>query len=204
MKTIDVEIEGISPLLINRFKEQDEVPVKMKKAGKKDYGTPRFQAEQTAYVDEKDKRCWIPSSWIKGTITAVSSDFKLPASRKSVKSIIGGAVIPCDEKLYFVEGYKLKDIEIDSRPVVIQRSRIMRHRARFEKWNFKFSLEIEDDILDVENVHEMLTSAGRRAGIGDFRVQRGGPFGRFIVTNWKILKDKKEIKKKILKQVLHK
>lgn len=201
MKTVEVEIEGISPLLINRFKEQDEMPVKMKKAGKKDYGTPRQQAESTAYQDN-DGKIWIPSSWIKGTITAVSSDFKLPSSRKSVKSIIGGAVIPCEEKLYFIENYKIKNIEIDSRPVVIQRARIMRHRARLEKWSFNFNLEIEEDILDLENVHEMLTSAGRRSGIGDFRVQRGGPFGRFIVTNWKILKDEKEVKLKKVKKIV--
>jgi hypothetical protein len=29
--------KGASPIIINRFKEQDEVPQKMKKAGKKDF-----------------------------------------------------------------------------------------------------------------------------------------------------------------------
>lgn len=184
MKTITITIEGTSPILINRFKEQDEVPVKMKKAGKKDYGTSREQAEQTAYADP-DGKIWIPSSWVKGALTTVSSDYKLPASRKSVKSIIGGAVIPVDEKIYFNEKYKIKDIEVDSRPCVIQRARIMRHRAKLEKWSMTFNLELEEDLIDTENLHEMITAAGRRAGMGDFRPQRGGPFGRFVVTNFK-------------------
>lgn len=136
MKTFEITIQGVSPILINRFKEQDEVPIKMKKAGKKDYGTPREQAEQTAYLDP-DGSAWIPSTWIKGALTTVSSDYKLPSSRKSVKSVIGGCVLPTEEKVYFLEAYKKNHIEIDSRPCVVQRARIMRHRARFEKWTLK-------------------------------------------------------------------
>jgi hypothetical protein len=184
MKTVNITIEGVSPVIINRFKEQDEVPVKMKKAGKKDYGTSREQAEQTVYADP-DGKIWIPSSWVKGALTTVSSDYKLPSSRKSVKSIIGGAVIPVVEKIYFNEKYKVKDIEVDSRPCVIQRARIMRHRAKLEKWSLTFDLELEDDLIDFDNLNEMLTAAGRRAGIGDFRPQKGGPFGRFIVTSFR-------------------
>lgn len=184
MKTFEVILDGISPILVNRFKEQDEVPVKMKKAGKRDYGTPRQQAENTAYLDNNG-RAWLPSTWIKGAIANVSSDYKLPASRKSVKSVIGGAVIPVEEKCYFVQKYTKKDIEIDSRPCVIQRSRIMRHRARFEKWTVKVELEIEDSILDPDNVYQMLVDSGRRSGLGDYRPSKGGPFGRFKVTKWK-------------------
>lgn len=183
MKTFEVEICGVSPLLVNRFKEQAEVPQKMKKAGKKDYGTPREQAEQSAYSDP-DGKVWIPSSWPKGALSTVSSDYKLPSSRKSVKSVIGGAVIPVDEKIYFVGGMTVGKLEVDSRPCVVQRARIMRHRARVEEWKLKFSLQIEDSILDPNNVHEMLSDAGRRAGIGDYRPSKGGPFGRFSVTSW--------------------
>jgi len=117
-------------------------------------------------------------------MTAISSDYKLPSSRKSVKSVIGGAVIPLDEKIYFEEKYKVPDCEIDSRPCVIQRARLMRHRGRFEKWTLSIALQIETDILDEDNVHQMIVDAGRRAGIGDFRPQRGGPFGRFRVVSW--------------------
>ena len=100
--------------------------------------------------------------------------------------MIGGAVIPTDEKLPFLEKSKLENIEVDSRPCVIQRSRIMRHRARLEHWSFEFSLQIEEEIIPVDTIHEMLTDAGRRAGIGDFRAAKGGPFGRFQITSWKV------------------
>lgn len=185
MKTIEVTIEGISALIINRFQENNEVAPSMKKANKKDYGAPREQAEQTAYQDP-DGRLWVPSSWITGAIKTVASDYKLPGTRKSVKSVSGGAVFPLEEKIYFNEKYKVKNIEIDSRPVVIQKSRIMRHRAKLEKWSLTFNLEIDNSILDPENVHQILGDAGRRAGLGDYRPQKGGPFGRFQLTKWKV------------------
>lgn len=183
MSAFTITIEGISPLLINRFSESSEIPKTMKKSNVKDYGTAREQAEKTLYADE-DGRAWIPSSWIKGAISTVSSDYKLPSSRKSVKSIIGGAVIPLTDKVYFEEKYKVKDCEIDSRPVVIQRSRIMRHRAKFEQWTLTCDLDIHEDILPPDDVHQMIGDAGKRAGIGDFRPQKGGPFGRFQIVSW--------------------
>ena len=185
MKTVKVEIQGISPLLINRFAEHQEVSSSVKKSGKKDYGTPREQAEKTAYRDNETDILWVPSSWIKGALSAISSDYKLPSSRKSVKSVIGGAVLPTYEKIYFKEAYKIKHIEVDSRPCVVQRARILRHRARLEAWTLDFSLEVDTDILPLDSVHSMLTDSGRRSGIGDFRPQRGGPFGRFQIILWK-------------------
>lgn len=187
MKTVKVIIKGISPLLINRFKEEAEVKQAVTKKGKKDYGTPREQATATAYQD-KDGRLWIPSAWVKGAIQTIASDYKLPSSRKSVKSVSGGAIIPTTEKLYFLEKHTVKNIEIDSRPVVIQRSRIMRHRARLEDWSVECFLEIESDIIPPDEVHQILNDAGRRAGMGDFRPARGGPFGRFSVVKWTVIK----------------
>ena len=185
MKTFTLKISGISPLLINRFSEASEVPKTLKKSSKKDYGTPREQAEKTAYYDEDTKRLWVPSTWIKGAIQTIASDYKLPGTRKSLKSVSGGAILINEEKIYFDEKYLLKNIEVDSRPCVIQRARIMRHRARLEKWNLTCSVEIDDTILEVSDVNQVLSDAGKRSGIGDFRPQKGGPFGRYIVTEWK-------------------
>lgn len=185
MKTVTIRIEGVSALLINRFKEESELPTKITK-GKKDYGSPRFQAEATAYCDAKTKNLWIPSSWITGAIKTVASDYKLSGTRKSLKSVSGGAVVPIEEKIYFKEKYKLKDVEVDSRPVVVQRARIMRHRARLENWTLEFSLEVDESIVPTDQLHEVMNDAGRRSGLGDYRPPKGGPFGRFIVSKWTV------------------
>lgn len=193
MKTVQVTIQGVSPLLINRFKEQDEVVEAVKKNGKKDYGTPREQAEATAYADEPRKKTsllWIPSTWVMGAIATIASDYKIPGSRKSIKSVYGGAIVPTEEKLYFHEKHTLSKVEVDSRPVVIQRARIMRHRSRLEKWSVTCSFELDDTIIPADSMHQLLTDAGRRAGLGDFRASKGGAFGRFLIRNWKVTADK--------------
>lgn len=183
MKVAQIEIEGLSPILFNRFFEENEKP-ETSRRGKKDYGTPREQAEKTLYQD-KDGTAWMPCFWITGALKTVASDYKLVGTRKSVKSIIGGAVRPLCEKIYFNEGYNKDNFEIDSRPVVIQRARIQKHRARFEDWSIKFELEFEDDLIDPDLLNKMLVDAGRRAGIGDYRPQKGGSFGRYLVTSFK-------------------
>jgi len=184
MKTIYVEVEGLSPLLINRFSETSEIPDAVKKSGKKDYGTRRKQAEKTAYFDEDSKKLWVPSSWIIGSLNTIASDYKLPGSRKSLKSVTGGAIVPRAEKIYFLEDYKLKDIEIDSRPVVIQRARIMKHRARLEEWSLGFYLELDESIIPVKDVGQLFNDAGKRAGFGDYRPPKTGSFGRYLVTTF--------------------
>ncbi len=196
MKKVKVQLKGSAPLLINRFKEQDELVETVKKTTKKDYGTPREQAEATAYADEKTKKLYVPTSWITGAISTIASDYKLPGSRKSFKSVSGGCILPVKEKAYFKQNYKVKDVEVDSRPVVIQRARIMRHRARLEDWTIDFELEIDDTIAPVDKIHDILSDAGNRAGLGDYRPQKGGPFGRFQVTEWKVLNEKKPLTKR--------
>lgn len=57
-------------------------------------------------------------------------------------------------------------------------------RPKFPSWDFKVSVDIDEDYLDISKVQELFTAAGRIAGIGDFRPSRRGPFGRFTVENF--------------------
>lgn len=78
--------------------------------------------------------------------------------------------------------------EIDSRPVVIPatKGRIMRHRPRLNAWGSEFFLEVDESLVDLTLVHECLSEGGARLGIGDFRPEKGGPFGRFQITSWSV------------------
>jgi hypothetical protein len=54
-----------------------------------------------------------------------------------------------------------------------QQSRIPRVRPIFREWELKFSVELQDDAVDVEMFTNALTHAGRLCGIGDWRPQHG-------------------------------
>ena len=69
-------------------------------------------------------------------------------------------------------------------PVVVQRSRILRTRAKFEPpWSVDTTIEVDDDLVDEERLKGWLTVAGARIGIGDWRPQKSGVHGRFEVEN---------------------
>jgi len=84
------------------------------------------------------------------------------------------------------DGQPAKDFEVDSRPVVIPstKGRIMRHRPRFDQWSASFTIRINEMILPVDFVQRLLTEGGEQIGIGDFRPEKGGPFGTFNVVEW--------------------
>lgn len=84
------------------------------------------------------------------------------------------------------KGKPLDNFEVDSRPVVIPstKGRIMRHRPKIEKWQAEIPLEIDTGVLPVATIHQLLEEGGRRIGIGDYRPEKTGPYGRFAVVSW--------------------
>jgi hypothetical protein len=60
----------------------------------------------------------------------------------------------------------------------------MRHRPKINEWCACFIIEIDRTLVDINMIHQLLTEGGRRIGIGDFRPEKGGPFGRFQVDQW--------------------
>lgn len=63
--------------------------------------------------------------------------------------------------------------------VVVQRSRILRTRAKFDQWAVTFRLECDDELVDQEQLASWLDIGGRRIGLGDWRPEKSGHYGRF-------------------------
>lgn len=57
-------------------------------------------------------------------------------------------------------------------------------RPRFDKWGFEANVLIENDEIDESKIRELFDKAGSRMGLGDFRPQRKGIFGKFRVVCW--------------------
>ena len=63
--------------------------------------------------------------------------------------------------------------------VVVQRNRILRTRALFEPWSLTFTLDCDDELVDQEQLETWLDIGGRRIGLGDWRPEKSGSYGRF-------------------------
>lgn len=83
-------------------------------------------------------------------------------------------------------GKPFVDFEVDSR-FVRRRCRagsmtpVMCHRARFDSWQMDLVLRYDETMIEPEDVLTLLRQAGMSVGIGSYRPERGGGFGRFEI-----------------------
>ena len=72
--------------------------------------------------------------------------------------------------------------------VVVQRNRILRTRAKFDEWGAIFTIEVDDELVDRTQLGTWLDIAGRRIGLGDWRPEKSGLYGRFETVEIKEIK----------------
>lgn len=190
MKTVNVTVQGTSPLLQHRFGEEAES--EGSKASRQVTivrGIPREEADKFVYRN-KEGQFYMPGTWFFGALCAAGGNHKMKGSRKSARFVVPAAVRVNEIEIIIRNGdgmSPVQDFEVDSRPVTIPatKGKIMRHRPRFDCWSGQFSLTINDDILPEDFVHQLLNEAGMQQGVGDYRPERRGPFGTFRVVEWK-------------------
>ena len=188
---IHVTIQGVTPLLMNRFTEASEVKLSAGTSGvyHGSKGSPREQATPKCYADEKGF-LFIPGPNIFAAIIAAGTFHKAGKTKLTTAKT---SLIPA--------GLSLEDLvcplntnkwEVDSRSVVIPSTggRIMCHRPRVDTWSTSFTLDVDDTMFNPGLIRQVLDDAGKKIGLGDYRPSRKGPFGRFTVTKWDVLKEK--------------
>lgn len=189
MKLFRVTIKGMSPYLMHRFQDGALEGNGTRRVNiEANQPAPRDEAERFAYRF-KDRSLYFPGAAIGRLLREAGGNHKLKGSRKSLKFIVPSSVLVLDDAIPFHNGKpanKLTEFEVDSRPVTIPatKGRVMRHRPRLEEWAATFNLRINEQLLSPDSVLMLLNEGGQQLGIGDFRPERGGPFGTFAVTSW--------------------
>ena len=179
MIAIQVEIEGTTPLLMNKYNMEAELSRQKGKRITKTYDV-NVESEKGAYWGSgKKKELIIPSEVLYASILNASSFHKI--NRRSAKSILAGSirVEPMEISL------GTSKYVVDIRPVVIQRARVIKGRARLDKWKASFQITYNEKLIgDPEIIRTVLEEAGQRIGIMDFRPQKGGQYGTFKITKF--------------------
>jgi hypothetical protein len=186
------QVQGVSPLLMHRWAETSEVdPNKGTRKIHISEVDPRVQAEQVAYRHH-DGWLYMPGAAIARMLCEAGGSHKQKGSRKSLKFVVPAACLILDDAIPLLDtagSQRLTDFEVDSRPIVIPstKGRIMRHRPRVNAWRMEFSVDVDETLIDSSTVHTLLTEGGKQLGIGDYRPEKRGPFGRFQVVRWEKL-----------------
>ena len=63
--------------------------------------------------------------------------------------------------------------------VVVQRARILRTRAKFDvPWSLSFAVEADPELVGEQELARWLEIGGSRVGLGDWRPEKSGTYGR--------------------------
>jgi len=189
MYTVNVEVEGTAPLLQHRF----PVPElsEMSKGGTRSTGAKDYTQEWRAYFYEAGGQIVQPSAHFEGALVKAAINFKVAGKRgRSYKDLFKASVFCAPDAIPFgvsvpddLDADADKPLYLDVRPVVVQRSRVVRIRPAFKAgWKLAFTIEVIDDEVQPELLHDVLALAGKTVGIGDFRPK----FGRFMVTRFEV------------------
>lgn len=178
MATIKITVDGIKPLLTHNPLGMFDV-----KGGKgNQIPSAEEEAERGTYR-LADGSCAIPGVAFRGAILGAAGAWKGNRARSTMKSAL--AHIEIIEELVPLlhrDGKPIKDYAIDRRRAKIQKSGIIRSRPRFDEWSATFTVSFDELLVPKPNVLiEIANDAGQRIGVGDFRPQTNGWFGRFVV-----------------------
>ena len=182
-----IECTSISPLLMHSDRASDplskeaqwlsEISGKRKKTEADLVELARREFHCSLYLDAAG-RPTIP-------IDNVHSCLYAAAKRRKEGPIFSGSLAVSNVQFDYDgpdlpdELWNAQDTFVDRRSVKVGTSRVIRTRPIFQVWSLKISAEHDPDVANLFNIRLWAEIAGTRIGLGDYRPQRGGLFGRF-------------------------
>jgi hypothetical protein len=180
VKIIEIEIEGIRPLLQHQMVQNEEVKrlVDTLQKNSDDIKCHERLAEISTYR-KKDGTLYLPSEYFETSFVKAGSSKKIPGrGNTTYKDVMKGQIsIDPLEIIITPQSY-----EVFYKYVKIGKARILRARPQFPAgWKATFKVNILDDTTSLSTIKELIDYAGMYIGIGDWRPK----FGLFKVNSFK-------------------
>lgn len=191
MLIIKVITEGITPLLINRATEE-ALMGETRRNTAQEREDPRVIAGKAIYRMPNSQQMALPGAAFARMVREAGGSHKAKGSRKSLKYMVPASMIVLDELCpLFLRDRKtpITDYEVDSRPVTIPatKGRVMRYRARLNEWCAIVNVQLNETIIAESILRQLFTEGLQQIGIGDYRPEKGEPFGTSSLVSWEIV-----------------
>jgi hypothetical protein len=180
LKTVTFEVAGVSALLMNN--PSSMINGASQGLGKKSIPTPEEEAAAKVYKLGSGQ-LFLPSIMFRSSILAAASGLRI--GKKPAKQILAAALFVASETCPLFHpktGTEITDYEIDVRRAVVQRAAVCRARPLVKEWFTTVEFWLEPELLEAAVVKDIFELAGAIVGIGDYRPQKTGPFGRYTVS----------------------
>jgi len=180
IKICKFQVEGISNILMHN-------PASMRSGsnpsmGKKKIPSPEEEAAASRYLNGGDELVF-PTIGFKSSLVRGCSGKRI--GKVSAASQVAAGVFevePYTPLLNAKNGKPLIDYRVHVARCVVMRAGIMRARAEVGPWKATVLFEVDDDFVTETQVKELVNIAGRIAGVGDWRPEKKGRFGRYRVV----------------------
>lgn len=183
MEQLQLKITGISSFLMHSPRAMTSPGDDPKKSIKtKKILPPKDEAE--SYTDRlPDGQLYCPSIGFRvGIIRRAAKGRRV--GKLAATTVIPGALFLTVERCPFVHpetNAPISEYEVDIRRAVVQRQGIRRARPLIREWSCVVEYEYDLDFITGGVVVELQNIAGKIAGVGDYRPEKGGSFGRYYV-----------------------
>lgn len=179
-RALSFRIKGVSPLVQHQWAEKALRHMREKHAGKKtktrDVRDAEAEADAATYKDENGTP-GIPAIAFKSAlITAAHKDLGIEKTLVR-KAIFTGCADP--QQVLPID-YERKEVKEDLVRVGAGAADL-RYRPYFYNWTCAMSLQFEPTLIQVRDLLTLIDRAGLTVGIGEWRPEKGGEYGRFIV-----------------------
>jgi hypothetical protein len=192
MRTFKVNITGVTPYMQHRMddKKLQEWEVSRGRIIERDglNTEPEKMAAFHSYIDEEGNY-YIPDSHFKQAFVKGGAFVKgkVGNSTKSMKNVVAAMWMVTPSKISF-----RKFDGVDTRSAVNRNihARIIVYRPIWYEWSCELTLVIDDDdkwALTEPMIRNIIDYAGRYIGVGSYRPEHTGEFGRFRIDSIELI-----------------
>lgn len=182
MRKFNVKITGVTPYMQHRMDTAKLKEWEQKRGRIIEREGLNTDEEKTAlfhsYITDEGK-FYIPAEHFKQAFIKGGSFVKAKVgnSSRSMKNIVAGMWMIKEDQIKF-----RKFDTVDTRSAVNNnvKARVIVHRPKWNTWKCSFTLIIDDDgLLTAQIISNIINYAGRFLGVGSYRPEHTGEFGRF-------------------------
>ena len=179
---VQLTIKGTSSYISHAWSEKALGMIRDKQAGKKtktrDARDPEAEVQAAAYYTE-DGEFGIPAMAIKtAMITAAHKDLGIE------KTLVKKALfLRCSDPNLVLPMTFGKMVAREDKVRVGQGSADLRYRPEFRNWSVTITFEFDAELLTQHDLVNLVNRAGFGVGIGEWRPEKGGEFGRFEIVD---------------------
>lgn len=174
-QTLTVTLVGDSPLIMHRWSEKakrEMLDKQMKRARvAKAAKNPEEDYEQSIYRDANGQPCFPATAFKCAAVDACSHLAGITKVQARGAFHVIGEMVP----IYGQPAMREDMVRLSGPGGVAD----IRHRAEFKKWWTGFEVQFNANVLSPAQILNLFATAGFAIGIGEWRPQKDGIYGRF-------------------------